>query len=72
MSAGDLHERVARAMKRTYSVGSMNTYGTILAKLREQFPTEEALLTKVRALEREAKALGAPSDYDFLADTEAD
>lgn len=63
------HERVARAMKRSYSAGSMNSYETILAALREKFPTEDALRVEVTKIEVRLKEMGMmPLEMHFPDD----
>ena len=63
------HERVARAMKRTFSAGSMNSYETILAALKTKYPTEGALRLAVIGIESRLKAMGVmPLDMKFPDD----
>lgn len=64
-----LHERVAAAMKLSYSAGTFNSYDVILAKLREKFPTEEALQAQVGVIEKRLKDAGImPRDMKFPDD----
>jgi len=63
------HERVARAMKRSYSAGSMNSYETILAALKTKYPDEDALRVAVFEIESRLKAMGViPLDMKFPED----
>lgn len=63
------HERVAAAMKRTYSAGSMNSYETILAALRSKFPNEDDLRAHVATIEARLKLAGMmPLDMSFPDD----
>ena len=63
------HERVAAAMKRSYSAGTMNDYETILEALKRKFPTEEALRAQVAVIEERLKQLGVmPKNMSFPDD----
>lgn len=52
------HERVAAAMKRSYSAGTMNSYETILEALLRKFPNEDDLRAYVEVLEYRLKLMG--------------
>lgn len=45
------HERVARTMSQSVSVGTHHSYDTILAAIHARFPTEEELRRYVGVLE---------------------
>lgn len=63
------HERVARAMKSTYSAGSLNSYEEILAALRSKFPNEDDLRVEVASIEARLKLMGMmPLDMRFPDD----
>lgn len=63
------HERVAAAMKRSYSAGSMNSYETILEALLRKFPREEDLRAHVEVLTYRLKLAGKmPKDMNFPDD----
>lgn len=52
------HERVAAAMRRSYVVGSTNSYESILAALLRKFPREEDLRAAVEVIEERLKVAG--------------
>lgn len=62
------HERIARAMKKSYSAGSLNSYETILAALHLKFPTEQQLREHVAQLESKMQLMGAPPGWRFIDD----
>lgn len=65
------HERVARVMSQSVSVGSLNSYETILAATRERFPTEEELRRYVGVLEKMAQILSPEFKFIIEDDKEA-
>jgi len=51
------HERVARVMKASLAAGSLNSYATILARLKEKFPNETELRARTKGLEDQVNAM---------------
>lgn len=65
------HERIAHAMKKTYIVGSLNSYKTILDALHRKFPTERELREHVSVLEHIVRTTGTvPDSWTLLNETE--
>lgn len=64
------HERIARKMSESFSVGSCNSYDEILAAVRARFPTEEELRRYVAVLENMTQII-APG-FQFVNEDDAE
>lgn len=65
MKTTTYHEKVARAMVETFSVGSMNSYEKILETLLRKLPDEEELRAFVEHIEQKGKDQGIITDPDW-------